>query len=43
VRSKVTWDRTLAYFAKLAAVEEKADQTARRLATNISRFTCKQI
>jgi len=41
--SKATWERTLAYFAKLKEVARKAEQVARRLGTKVNKFIYKQI
>ncbi len=41
--SKATWERTLAYFAKLKEVARKAEHVARRLGTKINKFIYKQI
>jgi len=41
--SKATWERTLAYFAKLKEVARKAEHVARRLGTNVNKFIYKQI
>jgi hypothetical protein len=41
--SKVAWERTLAYFAKLSAVAQKAEQVARRIGTKVNKFIYKQI
>ena len=41
--SRVAWERTLAYFAKLKEVARKAEQVARRLGMNINKFIYKQI
>jgi hypothetical protein len=41
--SKAAWERTLAYFAKLAEVARKAENVARRLGTKINNFIYKQI
>lgn len=41
--SKLAWERTLAYFAKLAQVAQKAEQVARRIGTKVNKFIYKQI
>jgi len=41
--SKATWERTLAYFAKLKGVARKAENVARRLGTKINKFIYKMI
>lgn len=41
--SKAAWERTLAYFAKLSQVAQKADRVARRLSTQVNRFIYQQI
>lgn len=41
--SKATWERTLAYFAKLKEVARKAENVARRLGTKVNKFIYKQI
>jgi hypothetical protein len=41
--SKAAWERTLAYFAKLAEVARKAEQVVRRLGINVNKFIYKQI
>ena len=41
--SKATWERTLAYFAKLKEVARKAEHVARRLGTKVNKFIYKQI
>ncbi len=41
--SKATWERTLAYFAKLKEVARKAEHVACRLGTNVNKFIYKQI
>ncbi len=41
--SVVAWERTLAYFAKLAEIARKAENVARRLGTKINNFIYKQI
>jgi len=41
--SKATWERTLAYLAKLKEVARKAEHVARRLGTNVNKFIYKQI
>jgi hypothetical protein len=41
--SKLAWERTLAYFAKLKEVARKAEHVARRLGTNVNKFIYKQI
>lgn len=41
--SKATWERTLAYFAKLQEVAQKADKVARRIGTSVNKFIYKQI
>ena len=43
VCSKAAWDRTLAYFAKLADVAQKAEQVVRRLGIKVNNFIYKQI
>jgi hypothetical protein len=43
VCSKATWERTLAYFAKLKEVARKAEHVARRLGTTVNKFIYKQI
>jgi hypothetical protein len=43
VCSKATWERTLAYFAKLKEVARKAEHVARRLGTKVNKFIYKQI
>ena len=43
VCSKAAWERTLAYFAKLAAVAQKAEQVVRRLGIKVNKFIYKQI
>jgi len=41
--SKAAWERTLAYFAKLAEVAHKAERVARRIGTKVNKFIYKQI
>jgi len=41
--SKATWERTLAYFAKLTEVAQKAETVARRIGTKVNKFIYKQI
>ncbi len=41
--SKLAWERTLAYFAKLKEVARKAEHVARRLGTKVNKFIYKQI
>jgi len=41
--SKATWERTLAYFAKLKEVARKAEHVASRLGIKINKFIYKQI
>ena|SRR5579859_3061307 len=41
--SKAAWERTLAYFAKLSQVAQKAERVAQRLGTNVSKFIYQQI
>ena len=41
--SKAAWERTLAYFAKLAEVAQKAEQVVRRLGIKVNKFIYKQI
>ena len=41
--SKLAWERTLAYFAKLKEVARKAEHVARRLSTKVNKFIYKQI
>ncbi len=41
--SKATWERTLAYFAKLKEVARKAEHVAHRLGVQINNFIYKQI
>jgi hypothetical protein len=41
--SKAAWERTLAYFAKLVQVAQKAETVAKRLGTTTSKFIYKQI
>jgi hypothetical protein len=41
--SKAAWERTLAYFAKLAEVAHKAEQVVRRLGIKVNKFVYKQI
>ncbi len=41
--SKAAWERTLAYFAKLSQVAQKAETVAKRLGTTTSKFIYKQI
>lgn len=43
VCSKVAWERTLAYFAKLAEVRQKAENVAQRIGTEVNKFIYKQI
>jgi len=41
--SKLSWERTLAYLAKLKEVARKAEHVARRLGTKVNKFIYKQI
>jgi hypothetical protein len=41
--SKLAWERTLAYFAKLAEVAHQAERVARRIGTKVNKFIYKQI
>jgi len=41
--SKAAWERTLAYFAKLAEVAHKAEQVVRRIGIKVNKFIYKQI
>src|ERR1700693_6171442 len=41
--SKPAWERTLAYFAKLAEVAHKAERVARRIGIKVNKFIYKQI
>src|SRR6266702_8949778 len=41
--SKLAWERTLVYFAKLKEVAWKAEHVARRLGTKVNKFIYKQI
>ncbi len=41
--SKKFWERTLAYFAKLAEVAATADRVARKIGTEVNKFIYKQI
>ncbi len=41
--SKATWERTLAYFAKIKEVARKAEHVARRLGTKVNKFIYKMI
>src|SRR6266516_7863900 len=41
--SKLAWERTLAYFAKLKEVARKAEHVARRLGTKVNEFIYKMI
>ena len=41
--SKPAWERTLAYFAKLAEVAQKAEQVVRRIGIKVNKFIYKQI
>jgi hypothetical protein len=43
VCSKDAWERTLAYFAKLAEVAHKAEREVRRLGIKVNKFIYKQI
>src|SRR5260370_15754724 len=41
--SKLAWERTLVYFAKLKEVARKAEHVARRLGTKVNKFIYTQI
>jgi hypothetical protein len=41
--SKAAWERTLAYFAKLAEVAHKAERVVRRVGIKVNKFIYKQI
>jgi hypothetical protein len=41
--SKAAWERTLAYFAKLAEVAQKTEQVVRRIGIKANKFIYKQI
>jgi hypothetical protein len=41
--SKAAWERTMAYFAKLAEVAQKAEQVVRRIGIKVNKFIYKQI
>ena len=43
VCSRLSWERTLAYFAKLAEVAQKAEQVVRRIGIKVNKFIYKQI
>lgn len=43
VCSRLAWERTLAYFAKLAEVAHKAERVVRRLGIKVNKFIYKQI